>query len=677
MSNEEDSDDDNNGDVNPFKRKSSWVPASNRDDALETYIKAVSKDIFDVPRRPSNRKKDNLTLQERQALRSLSLRTDIVIKRADKGSATVVMSREDYISKVMNHLDNREHYQLLDDDPTADFSREIKNVLTDMYNRCSIDKETMLSLHNNDARASRFYILPKIHKLGCPGRPIVSSCGAPTEGISRFVEFHLGSLVRQIPSYIKDTTDFLLKLRTLPNLPPGTILATLDVTALYTNIPHSEGIEACRLALNSRQVLQPPTDDLVNLIKLILNKNNFIFNDQHYLQVHGTAMGTRMAPAYANIFMGRLESILLERATNKPTVWWRYIDDVFTVWSHGEGCFKQFLEEINSMHPSIKFTAEWSDKSVSFLDVKISIGDNGNINTDLYTKPTDTHQYLHRRSCHPYRCMSTIPYSQALRLRRICSEDDNYLFRTKELATFLTNRGYEKSEVQQQIDRATNIERLQTLKASNRKTLERVPMVVTYHPDLPSLNKILRKHLPILHVSEKMRKAVPHPPLVSYRRPRNLNDLLVRALLKSPQQLHKGTHQCNRPRCKTCMHIRTETKFGSTVTGETFLAKVTATCKTANVIYLMECRKCKKQYVGETENPLHLRINGHRSDFHRKLPDKPVAVHFNSPGHSFEDMTVMVIERMQLSDSAKRKLRESYWIHTLRSLSPHGLNLGS
>ena len=82
------------------------------------------------------------------------------------------------------------------------------------------------------------------------------------------------------------------------------------------------------------------------------------------------------------------------------------------------------------------------------------------------------------------------------------------------------------------------------------------------------------------------------------------------------------------------------------------------------------------QYVGETENPLHLRMNGHRSDYYRRLPDKPVAKHFYStPGHTFEDVSVMVIEQLRSDGCMRRKYRESYWIYTLRTLTPDGLNL--
>ena len=88
-----------------------------------------------------------------------------------------------------------------------------------------------------------------------PGRPIVSSGASPTEGISHFVDYHLAPLVKEIPSYIKDTMDFFNRLQTIDNLPPDMLLVTLDVQSLYTNIPHSEGIEACRAVLNTRQVL--------------------------------------------------------------------------------------------------------------------------------------------------------------------------------------------------------------------------------------------------------------------------------------------------------------------------------------------------------------------------------------------------------------------------------------
>ena len=88
----------------------------------------------------------------------------------------------------------------------------------------------------------------------------------------------------------------------------------LKITSLYTNVPYEQGLNACREALNTRRGCDPPTEDIISLMKLVLKRNNFAFNDIHYLQKHRTAMGTRMAPSYANLFMDQLEKALLQRA---------------------------------------------------------------------------------------------------------------------------------------------------------------------------------------------------------------------------------------------------------------------------------------------------------------------------------------------------------------------------
>ena len=112
-----------------------------------------------------------------------------------------------------------------------------------------------------------------------------------------------------------------------------------------------------------------------------------------FLQIQGTAVGTRMAPSYPNIFMGKREKTFLSNIGKKPTVWLRYIDDGFVIWPHGQESLIDFIDKIYCSHPTIKFTAQWSPSSVTFLDTKIAI-EEGQLISDLYTKPTDTHQYF-------------------------------------------------------------------------------------------------------------------------------------------------------------------------------------------------------------------------------------------------------------------------------------------
>ena len=120
--------------------------------------------------------------------------------------------------------------------------------------------------------------------------------------------------------------------------------------------------------------------------------------------------------------MGRLEEQPLNGARIKPYVWWRFLDDIFMIWTGNTDEPKDFIDYLNNLHPTIKFTSDLSKTSVSFLDTTVSIN-NCKVSTDLYVKPTDTHQYLLSSSCHPYHTKRSIPYNLGLRLRRICSGD--------------------------------------------------------------------------------------------------------------------------------------------------------------------------------------------------------------------------------------------------------------
>ena len=100
------------------------------------------------------------------------------------------------------------------------------------------------------------------------------------------------------------------------------------------------------------------------------------------------------------------------------------------------GVRRRKINDINENHPTIKFTAEWSKTSINFLDVTVSIAE-GIIETDLYVKPTDSHQYLLSTSCHPFYCKKGTPYSQALRLNRICSNNKFFDKRCNDLEKYL------------------------------------------------------------------------------------------------------------------------------------------------------------------------------------------------------------------------------------------------
>ena len=133
----------------------------------------------------------------------------------------------------------------------------------------------------------------------------------------------------------------------------------------------------------------------------------------------------------------------MDTFADKHLVWMRFIDGIFFIWTHGEDRLKLFMDHLNSSHDTIKFTSEHSAESISFLDVTVKVGEGGVLTTDLFCKPTDTHQFLHKKSCHPWHTKKAIPYSQARRYRRICSDDRQFKEHVVKLAGRLKGMGYE------------------------------------------------------------------------------------------------------------------------------------------------------------------------------------------------------------------------------------------
>ena len=165
------------------------------------------------------------------------------------------------------------------------------------------DQDQILKLIPQDLQPGKSCLLLKIHKPSNPGRPIVSNKRTLTEKISQYVEFHLKPYAQDVNSFIQDTTDFLNKLKNVSHLPNNTLLVTLDVCSLYTNISHSNGLSVLKNKLPNNET----TSIILQLTKFILEHNHFKFQDEHYLQIKSTAMGPPMAAQYANIFRAHLE----------------------------------------------------------------------------------------------------------------------------------------------------------------------------------------------------------------------------------------------------------------------------------------------------------------------------------------------------------------------------------
>lgn len=188
----------------------------------------------------------NMTQSERKAVRELKNNKSIIILPADKGSKIVIQDLTDYIAEANRQLSDTNSYKLLNEDPTADFSERIEHFILEHGLEEGLSKKTVNLLVPKNPRTPTFYTLPKIHKniKPPPGRPIVASYGSPTERISGYIDDQLQPFVKQLPSYIKNTDDFLKNFVKLTN--PWTKTQSL---VLWMSLPYIQ-IYPIMMALN-------------------------------------------------------------------------------------------------------------------------------------------------------------------------------------------------------------------------------------------------------------------------------------------------------------------------------------------------------------------------------------------------------------------------------------------
>ena len=179
-----------------------------------------------------------------------------MILPTDKGDGTCVVSREDYVKEGNRQLSDPSTYKILNHDIINKVKKSVEELLVGMKKDNVIDQNLYSSLLPTSPVPGRLYFLPKVHKQGNPGRPIISSNGTATEKLSAFVDFHLTRYMscNYIPSYIKDIIDFFNAIFKISKLSNDILLVTRNVKALYTNIPHKEGIAAVQTTLNRNNV---------------------------------------------------------------------------------------------------------------------------------------------------------------------------------------------------------------------------------------------------------------------------------------------------------------------------------------------------------------------------------------------------------------------------------------
>ena len=174
---------------------------------------------------------------------------------------------------------------------------------------------------------------------------------------------------------------------------------------------------------------------------------------------------------------------------------------------------------------------EKSYKSVNFLDTKIIKDVQGNISTDIFQKPTNTHPYLHWTSAHPPHLKKSIPYSQALRLRRICSSTTILKQRILEYSNVLVACGYKRDRALSEMRKVLSLTQDESLRVRERHTTSRIPFVTTYNPRTSYIAEVASRNWHFLQSKERLAHIFRERPVIAYKRSKSLRDVLVRTTL--------------------------------------------------------------------------------------------------------------------------------------------------
>ena len=480
-----------------------------------------------------------ITKKEESTIRELLNNNSIVIRPVDKGSGIVVLDADEYKSQMERELENNATYREASEDQTQKINNGIKRLIDSMYKNNEINKDMKNYLKPINSRGEGTRKPQNPQKENNPFRTMVNGRNHPTENIAEFVKNELRDNVKSLPSYIQDTTE------------------------------------------------KVSTDSVLKLMDYALENNSFSFDGKHYAQTEGTSIGSKLGMCYASTYLGAWETKLFHKAQKTQFTYYRYIDDIWGIWTHGKEELIKFHKTANSIHQNIQIDLRFSsNKKIEFLDVYASI-QNGSVKTEVYSKPSTKHLYLHVKSDHPFSMKKSIPYGLGIRAKRICSDEADYRKENENIKKRLVKRGYKKEDIDEQLGKVDQQKREDLLeyRQNTQKINKRVPLVVTHSRALPDIRRILRKHQNILMRSDHLKKASEYQPLLALRRDKNLQDILVhkkdnKMLINQKQ----GCHKCDRKKCILCPRLLTGDEFWEE-NGNTYKVKGRVTCLSENVVY--------------------------------------------------------------------------------------------
>ncbi len=567
-----------------------------------------------------------------------------------------------------------------------------------------IPEEEKLILEN-DPVLPRMFGLPKLHKQGHPMRPVVSCVKSALAKSGNLIDNTIKPSVEAGWQFLQDSTATLryIQKREQELLKEGfthdqMFLVSFDVASFYPSVPHETAMEAFGRACDNLEISPEQFESIEKILDFHLKNAFFSYNGNFYRQKTGLPIGSSIGGPVACLALALEEDKLLERLrVENPRrarifeAYRRYLDDSILMFGAKDFDDAKFLadslhSQLVSMRQGFDFTFTGATKSLVVLDIEITITSTEVI-TKNYQKPTDKRTLLNSESCHPKHVKSAIAYGVGLRMRRLCSREEDFMQALRDQAWALKGRGYEDSWIRKGFAKAILKSREQALQKSTRAdTKNTVRLITTFDQNLnvPKAFKKLKKEKSSLENTQNGTHLKSFEIQSVSRNALNLRRRLVNKPSKpksTTSEKYQGFTNCEK--CVLCRDLKNEktvTTFPRVFQLEEEFTRnfkmPTATCQSKNVVYFAGCLQCGKFYIGETSQSVEKRCQRHRllkNDVQDLATSglgeswSEVRAHFATENH-VNALWITVLDVLQ--DGTTKRLREQKEMKRIRELKP-------
>ena len=479
--------------------------------------------------------------------------------KADKGSAMVLLSNSQYLHKVYSHINESKTYRKLAKDPTASVARKLDVLLKALHKEGQISKDYYDKCRITNSRCPQLYGAPKVHKEGCPIRPVVTFYNTPLSALHKTLSILIKPLTNN-PMKLRNTQDFVSRLQGLPNTEYN-YFVSVDVKSLYTSCDMRKAKASIINRFNENPEYLPAdftTKAMNALLNFALDNSFFEFNHEYYAQDEGGPMGSPLTVVMAEVRVIDNEERAFATCTDPPSLHVHFVDDGFSPCRDAQHA-EAWLSHLNSSSDDLQYTIEHPKNGyLPFLNVLI----HPNKSTSVYRKATHTNVYLNSGSSTTHQAKDSVIRSLTRQAYEVCSPEH-----LAEELSFVKNTCLNNGFLNRRIDHIMN------------QVNESISHPVIHKP---------KKSPGIRHVT------IPFVPGISPNIRSILNKYDVDVSFSSTSTLASMlTTTISRPSPEN----------------------------TRNVVYEIPCHECEDVYHGQTKRPVNVRINEHEAATRLNHPD--------------------------------------------------------